>query len=204
MRAPGRRATGFFAHAHALVDDGAKIGAGTRVWAFAHVMKGAVIGTHCNVGDHAFVENGAKVGNGVTIKNNVVVWEGVTVKDYAFLGPCCVFTNDRRPRSPRFPGGRVRYQDKSWLAPTVVGKGASIGANATVVCGVTIGEFAMVGSGAVVTTDVAPYTLVLGVPARPAGFVCECGEALDFVKSKASCAACGARYALSRRVRRVS
>lgn len=182
-----------YQHPQALVES-TRIGAGTRIWAFAHVMHGAVIGKDCNVGDHAFVESGARIGRGVTIKNGVMVWEGVTVGDFAFLGPNCVFTNDLRPRSPRFPGGKIRYQTKAWVSETRVGTGASIGANATIVCGVHIGAFAMIGAGAVVTHDVAPHTLMLGVPARAAGYVCECGEALVFVNGKAACAVCGTRF----------
>jgi acetyltransferase-like isoleucine patch superfamily enzyme len=183
-----------FQHPNALVES-ARIGAGTRIWAFAHVMSGAAVGKDCNICDHAFVEAGAKIGNGVTRKNGVAVWEGVTVEDFAFLGPNCAFTNDLRPRSPRFPGGRLRYRTKAWLSKTRVGKGASIGANATIVCGVTIGKFAMIGAGAVVTHDVAPHTLMLGVPAREAGYVCECGEALIFANGKARCGQCKAEYA---------
>jgi acetyltransferase-like isoleucine patch superfamily enzyme len=185
--------TKFFQHANAIVDS-KRIGEGTRVWAFAQVMNGAVIGKDCNIGGHAFIESGAKIGNGVTVKNGVAVWEGVTVDDFAFLGPNCVFTNDLRPRSPRFPGGKIRYQTKAWVSKTKVGKGASIGANATIVCGVKIGAFAMIGAGAVVTKDVPAHTLMLGVPAKPAGFVCECGEALEFANGKCKCAVCGTRY----------
>ena len=182
-----------FQHPNALVES-KRIGAGTRIWAFAHVMHDAVIGKDCNVGDHAFIESGAKIGNGVTIKNGVMVWEGVTVEDFAFLGPNCVFTNDLRPRSPRFPGGTIRYQTKAWVSKTRVGKGASIGANATIVCGVAIGKSAMIGAGAVVTSDVAPHTLMLCVPARAAGYVCECGEALIFTNGRTACKTCGTRY----------
>lgn len=192
----------FYQHPNALVET-KRIGAGTRIWAFAHVMNHAVIGKDCNVGDHAFIEAGAKIGNGVTIKNCVMVWEGVTVEDFAFLGPNCVFTNDLRPRSPRFPGGKIRYQTKAWVSKTRVGKGASIGANATIVCGVTLGKFSMIGAGSVVTKDVPPYTLMLGVPAKPAGFVCECGEELKFATKNAKCAQCKAEYVCTpARVRR--
>lgn len=186
-----------YQHPLALVES-TSIGKGTRVWAFAHVMKGAKIGQDCNIGDHAFVESGARIGNGVTIKNGVAVWEGVTLEDFTFAGPNAVFTNDLRPRSPRFPGGKVRYKDKSWLGKTRVKRGASIGANATVVCGVTIGEFAMIGAGAVVSKNVPAHALWLGVPGKLAGHVCECGEKLTFTDATARCKACGTDFVMSR------
>lgn len=189
--------TGVFVHPQALVET-RRIGAGTRVWAFAHVMKGASIGRDCNVGDHAFIEAGAKVGHGVTIKNGVTIWEGVTIEDQAFLGPCVVFTNDLRPRSPRARSAKTRYASKDWLVKTRVGFGASLGANATVVCGVRIGRFAMVGAGTVVTEDVPAHALWLGVPGRLSGYVCECGESLAFKADKARCASCRVRYVMSR------
>jgi UDP-2-acetamido-3-amino-2,3-dideoxy-glucuronate N-acetyltransferase len=187
----------YFVHPKALVET-TRIGEGTRVWAFAHVMKGASIGRDCNVGDHAFIEAGARVGHGVTIKNGVTIWEGVTVGDFAFLGPCVVFTNDLRPRSPRAPRAGARYRAKEWLVRTRVGKGASLGANATVVCGVRIGDHAMVGAGTVVTADVPAHALWLGVPGRLAGYVCECGKPLTFVDAAARCRPCRLDYALRR------
>jgi acetyltransferase-like isoleucine patch superfamily enzyme len=132
------------------------VGAGTRIWAFAHVLRDAIIGVDCNIGDHAYIEGGAVIGNRVTIKNAVLVWDGMTIEDDVFIGPGVVFTNDPWPRSG------VRDN----LLPTLVGRGASIGANATIVCGVVIGEHAMVGAGAVVTADVEPFTVVVGNPAR--------------------------------------
>lgn len=189
--------TGAFVHPQALVET-RRIGAGTRIWAFAHVMKGASIGRDCNVGDHAFIESGARVGHGVTIKNGVTIWEGVTIGDQAFLGPCVVFTNDLRPRSPRAQRATRRYASKAWLVRTRVGVGASLGANATVVCGVRIGRYAMVGAGTVVTRDVPPHALWLGVPGAWAGWVCECGETLAFTGKAARCSSCRARYALQR------
>lgn len=195
--------TGVFVHPQALVET-RRIGAGTRIWAFAHVMKGASIGRDCNVGDHAFIEAGAKVGHGVTIKNGVTIWEGVTIEDQAFLGPCVVFTNDLRPRSPRARGAKARYASKDWLVKTRVGLGASLGANATVVCGVRIGRYAMVGAGTVVTEDVPAHALWLGVPGRLSGYVCECGASLVFKADAARCAPCRIRYVMRRgRVTRV-
>ncbi len=157
------------------------VGSGTRVWAFAHVMSGARVGRGCNVGDHAFIESGAVVGDGVTIKNGVQLWDGVVIEDDVFLGPAVVFTNDRTPRAFAPDFDRVE---------TRVARGASIGANASVVCGVTIGRYAMVGAGSVVCHDVAPYALVLGNPARAVGFVCHCGQRLPV---SLACA-CGRAY----------
>jgi UDP-2-acetamido-3-amino-2,3-dideoxy-glucuronate N-acetyltransferase len=165
-----------FIHRLALCESDT-VGDGTRIWAFAHVMAGAVVGRDCNIGDHAFIETGAVVGNRVTIKNHVVVWDGVTIADDAFIGPTVIFTNDRLPRSPRMPAAARRYANRSsWLLPTKVGRGASLGGGAVIVPGVSIGEFAMIGAGAVVTRDVPPHSLVVGQPARPIGWVCQCGR----------------------------
>lgn len=147
------------------------VGARTRVWAFAHILPGARVGADCNVCDHAFVEGGVRVGDRVTIKNAVLLFDGVTVEDDVFLGPNVVFTNDLRPRIG------VRTGTDHLLA-TVVRRRATIGANATVVCGITVGEGAFVAAGAVVTRDVAPYELVAGVPARHIAWACRCGEPL--------------------------
>lgn len=156
-----------YVHKFALCES-TEVGAGTRVWAWAHVMAGATVGADCNIGDHAFIENGACLGDRVTVKNGVMVWDGVTVDDDVFLGPGVVFTNDLRPR--------VGIDNE--VAPTHVKRGATIGANATVVCGTIIGQYAFVAAGAVVTKDVAAYTLVAGNPARWVGRVCRCGRRL--------------------------
>ena len=169
----------FFAHATALVES-TSIGAGTRIWAYAHVLKGARIGRDCNLGDHAFVEGGAVIGHRVTIKNGVMIWDGVVLENDVFVGPAAVFTNDLRPRSPRGAAVKQRYDSKKWLVPTRIRAGASIGANATIVCGVTIGKSAMVGAGAVVSRNVPDHALVLGMPARIAGWVSEAGTRLVF------------------------
>jgi acetyltransferase-like isoleucine patch superfamily enzyme len=185
---------GFFQHPSALVESAA-IGRGTRIWAYVHVLKGARVGRDCNIGDHCFIEGGARVGDNVTVKNGVAIWEGVALRDNAFVGPCAVFTNDLAPRSPRFPGAARRYQSKAWLSRTVVEEGASIGANATILCGLRIGRFAMVAAGAVVTRDVPAYALIVGLPARQTGWVCECGARLTVSASgAATCPQCRLRY----------
>lgn len=174
----------FFRHPLALVESDA-IGAGTRVWAWAHVMKGARLGADCNIGEHCFVEQGVVLGDRVTVKNGVSIWEGVTAEDDVFFGPNAVLTNDPRPRSKMRRDAYVR---------TLFRKGASIGANATMLCGVTIGRYAMVGAGAVVIRDVAPHALVVGNPARIVGHVCRCGARLLSDRVPMSCPECGTGY----------
>jgi len=172
-----------FVHPNALCESD-DVGPRTRVWAFAHIMSGAVVGSDCNICDHAFIESGAKLGNRVTVKNNVLLWDKVTIEDEVFLGPNAVFTNDLTPR--------VAFKKKPEdFLPTLVRRGASIGANATIVCGVTIEEQAMVGAGAVVTHNVPAHALVVGNPARQVGWMCACGERLgdDLV-----CRLCGRRF----------
>lgn len=158
--------------------ESSSVGAGTRVWAFAHILPGAVVGKSCNICDHAFIEGGAVVGDRVTVKNAVLIWDGVSIGDDVFLGPNVVFTNDLTPRAT---------MRKPFL-PTTVRRGATIGANATIVCGVTLGEHAFVAAGAVVIKDVAPHALVVGNPARRIGWVCVCGERLD---AGLACSSCG-------------
>jgi acetyltransferase-like isoleucine patch superfamily enzyme len=171
-----------FVHEKALCESD-DVGPRTRVWAFAHIMKGAHVGADCNVGDHAFIESGARIGDRVTVKNCVLVWDKVTIEDEVFVGPNAVFTNDRVPRVA------FKNPPESFL-PTLVRRGASIGANATIVCGVTIGEQAFVGAGSVVTRDVPAYALVVGSPARSIGWMCACGAKLG---TDLHCA-CGRRY----------
>jgi UDP-2-acetamido-3-amino-2,3-dideoxy-glucuronate N-acetyltransferase len=173
-----------FVHEKALCETD-QIGPRTRVWAFAHVMAGAVVGADCNIGDHAFIETGARVGNRVIVKNNALIWEKVTIEDEVFIGPNAVFTNDFNPRVA-FKNPPERF------LPTLVKRGASIGANATVVCGVTIGEQAFVGAGSVVIRDVPAYALVVGNPARRIGWVCECSQKL----SATLACVCGRQYRL--------
>src|SRR5574338_1358272 len=165
--------TAFFAHESSYIDDGAVIGAGTRIWHFCHIMPGAVIGAGCNLGQNVVVMNGARLGNNVKVQNNVSIYEGVTLEDDVFCGPSCVFTNVTNPRShiPR----------KAEYRPTVVRRGATIGANATVICGATLGEYSFIGAGAVVRGEVPAYALMIGVPARRVGWMCECGVRLDLL-----------------------
>ena len=160
-----------FVHPSSFVDDGAVVGRGTKIWHFSHVMPGAVIGERCNLGQNVVVMPKTRIGNNVKIQNNVSVYEGVELEDDVFCGPSCVFTNVMNPRShiPR----------KHEYRKTLVRRGASIGANATVVCGVTLGEYAFIGAGAVVTSDVPPFALMVGVPARRIGRMCQCGERLQ-------------------------
>ena len=162
----------YFAHETAVIDEGCKIGAGTKIWHFTHIMSGAVIGERCNLGQNVVVSSGVVLGNNVKVQNNVSIYTGVICEDDVFLGPSMVFTNIVNPRSA------VIRRDQ--YVETLVKEGASIGANATVICGHTIGRFAFIGAGAVVTRDVPDYALVIGNPARHAGWMSEYGHRLDF------------------------
>lgn len=179
-----RRPPGVYVHPRGLCES-RTVGPDTRIWAFAHVMDGAIIGAGCNICDHAFIESGAVIGNRVTVKNAVLVWDRVRIEDDVFLGPNVVFTNDLRPRA------HVKRRREDFL-PTRVRRGATIGAGATVVCGVTIGEHAFIAAGAVVIADLPAHALAVGNPARQIGWVCQCGERLT---SDLDCPACGERYA---------
>jgi UDP-2-acetamido-3-amino-2,3-dideoxy-glucuronate N-acetyltransferase len=176
---------GTFIHESAYVDDGAQIGEGTRIWHFSHVNAGAVIGERCSLGQNVVVMNDVRIGNNVKIQNNVSVYDAVELEDDVFCGPSMVFTNVINPRShvPR----------KSEYKKTLVKKGASIGANATIVCGVTLGEYAFIGAGSVVTKDVPPYALIAGVPGRRIGWMCQCGERLPD-SGAGTCGTCGTSY----------
>jgi len=174
-----------FVHPQALVET-ESIGDGTRIWAFAHVQRDVVIGENCNIGDHAFVETGVKIGNNVTIKNGVCVWQHVHLADNVFLGPNVVLTNDLNPRSRKADWTPVE---------TFIEEGVTVGANATIVCGITIGTRAFIGAGAVVTRDVRPYELVYGNPARSQGWVCYCGRPLKpNSRQLTECEACQRKY----------
>ena len=187
--------TKYFVHPTAVVEDGAIIGEGTRIWHFAHVRSGARVGRNCNIGKDVYIDVGVVIGDNVKIQNGVSVYRGVVIEDDAFIGPHAVFTNDLYPRS----------FNRDWqVVPTIVKKGASIGANATIVCGVTIGEYAMIGAGAVVTKDVPPYGLVYGNPARLKGFVCVCGRRLEDIiyvgeeRVRYKCRFCGREIDISK------
>jgi UDP-2-acetamido-3-amino-2,3-dideoxy-glucuronate N-acetyltransferase len=175
-----------FVHESSYVDDGATIGEGTRIWHFCHVMPGAVIGARSSLGQNVVVMNGTRIGDNVKIQNNVSIYEGVELEDDVFCGPSCVFTNVLNPRS--------HVSRKSEYRRTLVRRGSSIGANATIVCGVTLGEYCFIGAGAVITSDVPAHALMVGVPARRVGWMCQCGMRLHVESGTASCGDCGARY----------
>lgn len=179
----------YFAHETACIDEGAQIGAGTKIWHFTHIMSGARLGRGCNVGQNVFVQDGVIIGDNVKLQNNVFLPAGVQVEDHVFFGPSAVCTNVINPRS------EISRRDQ--FRTTIFRQGASIGANSTIVCGTTIGRYAFVGAGSVVTRDVADHMLVYGNPARPRGWVCRCGVKLAFpaqADARATCGECGAAY----------
>jgi UDP-2-acetamido-3-amino-2,3-dideoxy-glucuronate N-acetyltransferase len=180
---------GYTVHETAIVDDGAQIGEGSRVWHWTHVCGGARIGKGCSLGQNVFVGNDVEIGDNVKVQNNVSIYDAVTLEDDVFCGPSMVFTNVVNPRS--------HVSRKHEYRRTVVKRGATIGANATVVCGHTVGEYAFIGAGAVVVSDVAPYALMLGVPARRVGWMCQCGVRLPATNGEQTCAECGTRYQIS-------
>jgi UDP-2-acetamido-3-amino-2,3-dideoxy-glucuronate N-acetyltransferase len=176
----------YFVHESSYVDEGATIGAGTKIWHFCHVLPGAVIGERCNLGQNVVVMGGTRIGNNVKIQNNVSIYEGVVLEDDVFCGPSCVFTNVMNPRS--------HISRKSEYRQTLVRRGATIGANATVICGATLGEYSFIGAGAVVRGEVPAHALMVGVPARRVGWMCRCGIRLEVRDGHGTCKACGARY----------
>lgn len=178
----------FFVHESSYVDAGAEIGEGTKIWYFCHVLKGAKIGKGCNVGQNVMVDRDVVIGDRCKIQNNVSVYNGVTLEDEVFCGPSCVFTNVYNPRA--------FIERKHEFKHTLVKRGATIGANATIVCGVTIGRYAMIGAGAVVKRDVPDYAIVAGVPARQLGWACKCGTSLKFNDNYAICSNCNSKYKL--------
>lgn len=179
----------YFRHESAYIDEPASIGQGTRIWHFCHIMAGAVIGERCVIGQNVFIARGVRLGNNVHVQNNVSIYEGVELEDDVFCGPSMVFTNVINPRS--------HVSRKHAYQRTLIRQGASIGANATIVCGHTIGRYALIGAGAVVTRDVPDYALVYGVPGTIQGWVCACGERLEMEneeKGHMACQNCGQKY----------
>ncbi len=185
--------TSYFVHESSYVDEDVKIGEGTNIWHFSHIQSGSEIGKHCSLGQNVNVGNRVKIGNYVKIQNNVSVYEGVELEDFVFCGPSMVFTNVIDPRC-KYP-----QRGEEFYRKTLVREGASIGANATIVCGNTIGKHAFIGAGAVVTKEVPDYALMVGVPAVQKGWVCECGERLNVVKEKSTCSRCQRAYGIQNR-----
>lgn len=173
----------YFVHPTAIVDEGAQIGKNTRIWHWCHIMKEAVVGENCNIGENAFIENGVVLGNNVKVKNNVALYTGLECEDNVFIGPNAVFTNVANPRS--------FIERKNEFKKTVIKRGATIGANATIVCGHDIGEYAFIGAGSVVTKSVPAYTMVVGNPAKKYAYVCACGCKLN---TNLTCTGCGEKY----------
>jgi len=181
---------GYFVHSTAVVDEGAEIGTGTKIWHFSHVMQGARIGENCIIGQNVFIGSGALLGNNVKIQNNVSIYDGVILEGDVFCGPSMVFTNVFNPRS--------FISRKKEFRKTLVKRGATIGANVTIVCGNTVGQFAFIGAGSVVTKDVPDYALVYGNPGKVKGWVCQCAEEITFRSKKTICTACGRQYTKDR------
>jgi UDP-2-acetamido-3-amino-2,3-dideoxy-glucuronate N-acetyltransferase len=182
----------YFVHPKALVEKGATIGTDSRIWAFAHVMAGARIGVHCNIGDYVFIENGAHLGNGVTVKNGVQIWEGISVENGVFIGPGCLFTNHRTPRAFHKTPKRL------WLRRTWLRKGCTLGASSTILAGVSIGRYAFVAAGGLVTRDVPDFALVMGQPAVFHSWRCICGRGLRFQGKQSKCPSCKSTYQIGK------
>jgi UDP-2-acetamido-3-amino-2,3-dideoxy-glucuronate N-acetyltransferase len=194
MREAALASTMYFAHPHAIVES-EDIGPRTRIWAFAHIMPGTRIGSDCNICEHSFIETGAIMGNNVTVKNGVAIWQGVTIEDNVFLGPNCVLTNDSNPRA-------YIKKPSSALQTTLIRANATVGANATILCGITIGRYAFIGAGAVVLQPVPDFALVVGNPARQRGWMCVCANHLPLPVSAAAevfatCQHCHTKFQLT-------
>jgi len=181
----------FWKHQTAEIQEGAKIGQGTKIWHNSQVLKGAEIGENCSIGHNCFISSRAKLGKGVKMQSNTDVWDFVELEDYVFVGPSAVFTNDSNPRA-KYPKSEYPEYGK-WL-PTLIGEGTTVGANATIICGITIGKWAFIGAGAVVARNVSDYALVIGTPARQIGWMCECGNKIEFEGNKAICKICKKEY----------
>ena len=180
---------GYFVHERAWVESD-NIGKNTRIWAFTHIMKNVKIGNNCNIGEHCFIENGVIIGDDVTVKNGISLWDGIIIENKVFLGPNSVFTNDIRPRSKSY-----NYT----ISKTIIKEGASIGANATVIGGIELGQYCMIGAGSVVTKNVPDFALIYGNPAKIKGYACECGKRLQFTNDVAVCE-CGKKYEKKKKI----
>lgn len=183
-----RKREKIFIHKSALVDDGASIDPGTSIWHFTHIREDVRVGRDCNIGQNVYIAPGVIIGNGVKVQNNVSIYEGVKIEDYVFIGPSAVFTNVINPRS--------EISRKDEYKETLVKRGATVGANATIICGTTLGKYSFIAAGAVVTKDISDFSLVMGVPAVPVGWMCACGVRLKFDESDyfATCRTCSSRY----------
>lgn len=179
----------YYVHESSYLDDDVSIGQGSKIWHFCHIMSGSRIGENCNIGQNVVISPRVRIGNKVKIQNNVSVYTGVTCEDGVFLGPSCVFTNVVNPRS--FIERKNEYRE------TIIREGASIGANVTIVCGNNIGKFALIGAGSVVTKDVPDYALIVGNPGKQIGYVCKCGNKIEFNDDKSVCISCGAKYTMN-------
>lgn len=178
----------YYAHPSSFIDEDAQIGNGTKIWHFCHIFGGAKVGMNCKIGQNVVIHDSVVIGNNVKLQNNISLYDGVFLEDDVFCGPSCVFTNIINPRSA------VNRNDPKFYKKTVVRQGATIGANATIVCGVEIGRYAFIGAGAVITRNVPDHALVFGNPAKFHGWMCECGEKIKSVKGKWKCLTCGALY----------
>ena len=176
----------YFVHESSYIEEGCKVGKGTNIWHFSHARTGSQIGENCNIGNNVYIDTNVTIGNGVKIQNNVSLYNGVIIEDNVFLGPSCVFTNVINPRA--------FIERKNEFRQTMVLEGASIGANATILCGNSIGRYAFVGAGAVVTKNVPDYAIVYGSPAKIHGYICQCGSIISFDESRAECSTCLKRY----------